>query len=252
MVDIHSHVLYGLDDGPKTLEESVAMVRMAAAAGTTNLVASPHADMRYTYRHEIVDQKIAELRAATDGAVEIHRGCDFHLYYENIQRALENPAHYTINGRRYLLVEFSDLLILKSADKIFERMQAAGITPIVTHPERNQLLARSQEQIAQWVNAGCRVQITARSCLGGFGSEAKSAAHQLIGARLTHFVASDAHDTRHRPPVLQEAYTSLAAQYGKRVAEVLFRENPRAALAGESVEALGPEIEAKRSWWRFR
>lgn len=122
----------------------------------------------------------------------------------------------------------------------------------MTHPERNQLLARSQEQIAQWVNAGCRVQITARSCLGGFGSEAKSAAHQLIGARLTHFVASDAHDTRHRPPVLQEAYTSLAAQYGKRVAEVLFRENPRAALAGESVEALGPEIEAKRSWWRFR
>src|SRR4026209_534627 len=177
MVDIHSHVLYGLDDGPKTLEESVAMVRMAAAAGTTNLVASPHADMRYTYRHEIVDQKIAELRAATDGAVEIHRGCDFHLYYENIQRALENPAHYTINGRRSLLVELSDLLILKSADKIFERMQAVGITPIVTHPERNQLLARSQEQIAQWVNAGCRVQITARSCLGGFGSVAKSAAH---------------------------------------------------------------------------
>ena len=251
MVDIHSHILYGLDDGARTLEESVAMVRLAAESGTTDIVATPHADLHYAYRLELVEQRISELTEAAAGAVRIHRGCDFHLYYENIQQALENPARFTINQKRYLLVEFSDVMILDSATEVFNRMLAAGTTPVITHPERNALLARSLGQITRWVDAGCRVQVTAHSFLGRFGRRAKAAAVRLIERRLVHFIASDAHDTEHRPPVMDGAYRYIAKEYGKVCAEALFVGNPSAALTGETVEAAKPETgPAAVKWWR--
>src|SRR5258708_27666996 len=166
MVDIHTHILHGLDDGARTLEESVAMVRMAAESGTTDIVATPDAKLHYAYRPELVDERIAELTEAAAGALRIHRGCDFHLYYENIQQAIENPACFTINRKRYLLVEFSDVTILDSASQAFKRMLAGGTTPVITHPERNPLLARGLDPIMEWVADGCRVQVTAESVLG--------------------------------------------------------------------------------------
>jgi protein-tyrosine phosphatase len=252
MVDIHSHILYGLDDGARTLEESVAMVRLAAESGTTDIVATPHADLRYTYEPELVAQRIAEVTEAAAGAVQIHRGCDFHLYYENIQQALENPARFTINQKRYLLVEFSDVIILDSTSEVFNRMLAAGTTPVITHPERNPLLARNLDQITKWVESGCRVQVTAYSFLGRFGRHAKAAAEQLIEGGLVHFIASDAHDTKHRPPVMDAAYRYIAREYGKACAETLFVGNPSAALVGDAVDATTPVAEPGASkWWRW-
>jgi len=251
MVDIHSHILAGLDDGPQTLEQSVAMVRVAAESGTTDIVATPHSDLRFTYDPEIVDRKIAELAAASGGSVRIHRGCDFHLYYENIQRALAQPSRYTINGKRYLLVEFSDVMILKSADEVFERMQAAGITPVVTHPERNMLLAGNPDQLRRWVEAGCRIQVTAQSFEGRFGRKAQAASENLIEIGLVHFIASDAHDAAHRPPALAKARDLIERNYGKPSAERLFVINPRAVLTGEVVDVAGTHVRARkwRRWW---
>jgi protein-tyrosine phosphatase len=249
MVDIHSHILYGLDDGARTLEESVAMIRLAAESGTTDIVATPHANLHYTYQPELVDRRIAELTEAAAGVVRIHRGCDFHLYYENIQQALENPARFTINQKRYLLVEFSDVMILDSATEVFNRMLAGGTTPVITHPERNALLARNLDQVARWVETGCRVQVTAQSFLGRFGRRAKAAATQLIERDLVHFIASDAHDTEHRPPVMDGAYRYIAREYGKVCAEALFAGNPLAALAGEAVEAVKREAPSGAAEW---
>jgi protein-tyrosine phosphatase len=252
MVDIHSHILPGLDDGPATLEESVAMVRMAAESGTTDIVATPHANLEYSFEPELVDRKIAELTEASGAAPRIHRGCDFHLYYENIQRALSDPARYAINGKGYLLVEFSDLLIFPAAGEVFGRMRESGLTPVITHPERNALLARDLEQIRQWVDAGCRVQVTAQSLSGRFGRRVRAAAEEMLRCGLVHFVASDAHDARHRPPVLAEAYRHVAARYGDEHAQALFETNPRAALGGEEVKARLPEPKARPvRWWRW-
>src|SRR5260370_657613 len=164
--------------------------RVAAKSGTTDIVATPHADLYYTYRPEIVDQRIAELTQAAAGAVRIHRGCDFHLYYENIQQALENPARFTINQKRYLLVEFSDVMILDSASEVFNRMLAGGTTPVITHPERNALLARSLDQIARGVEAGCRVQVTEHSFLVRFLRAPRAARENLLNnARATFYPA---------------------------------------------------------------
>src|SRR5215472_3852591 len=127
MIDIHSHILPGLDDGSESLEESVAMLRQALAAGTTDIVATPHANQEYFFDSRMVEQKISELQAAVGDAPRIHYGCDFHLTLENIEDALRVPEKYSINHRGYLLVEFSDFLIPKTTDEIFARMMRAGL-----------------------------------------------------------------------------------------------------------------------------
>src|SRR5215212_10622504 len=206
MIDIHSHILPGLDDGAKTLDDSVAMVRMAAAAGTTDIVASPHANQEYAFDPQTVEQKISELQAAVGEKPRIYYGCDFHLTPENIDNALHSYERYSINHKGYLLVEFSDFLIPKNAADIFARLMRARMRPIVTHPERNQILQRRLPELAAWVGQGVLMQITAQSFLGRFGRTAKTVADELMGQGLVHFVASDAHDIKWRVTAMDEAY----------------------------------------------
>jgi protein-tyrosine phosphatase len=252
LVDIHSHILPGLDDGAKTLEDAVAMLRLAVEAGTTDIVATPHANLQFAYDPERIGRKIAEVQAAAGPAPRIHRGCDFHLTLENIQDALDHPGKYTINGKRYLLVEFSELLIPRTTQDIFDRLLNAGLTPIVTHPERNALLHTRLEQLQSWVENGALVQVTAHSLLGTFGRTVKSVATELMNRNLAHFIASDAHDTKHRPPVLREAYQQVEKTWGPERAEALFVSAPRATLTGEPIMALeAAAARPKRKWYRL-
>lgn len=253
MVDIHSHILPGLDDGARTLDDAVAMLRLAAESGTTDIVATPHANLEYKFDPELIDAKITELQAAAGPVPRIHCGCDFHLTLENIQDALEHTGKYSINHKRYLLVEFSELLIPKTTQDIFDRLQGAGLTPIITHPERNVLLHTRSSQLQSWVENGALVQITAHSLLGGFGRSAKTVATELMNRNLVHFIASDAHDTKHRTPVLSEAYQHVEKNWGASVAETLFVAAPAAAVAGEPISMAGDNEPAppKRKWYRF-
>jgi protein-tyrosine phosphatase len=248
MVDIHCHILPGVDDGAATLEQAVSMVRIAAAAGTTDIVATPHASPRYSFDPELIGLKISELRQATNNLVRIHSGCDFHLSATNIQDALAYPTKYVINHRTYLLVEFSDFLIPPTTDEIFDRMRAVGIVPVITHPERNGRLHDRIDQIRAWVAGDCLVQVTAQSFLGRFGKSAKTFADALMKNSLIHFVASDGHDPKDRPPVLDEAYRYIADTYGASRAAALFVTNPRAALTGEPLEPL-ESTPMKRKWY---
>src|SRR5437660_437298 len=141
------------------------MVRMAAKAGTTDIVASPHANQDYKFDPQVVEQKIGEVQAAVGDSPQIHYGCDFHLTVENIEDALRSPGKYSINHRGYLLVEFSDFLIPKTTAEIFRRLICAGMCPIVTHPERNALLRARVPEMAEWVSAGALLQVTAQSLL---------------------------------------------------------------------------------------
>jgi protein-tyrosine phosphatase len=249
MIDIHSHILPGLDDGARQLEESVAMLRMAAAAGTTDIVASPHANLEFSFDPAVVEALIAEVQAAAGDTVKIHYGCDLHLTMENILDALSRPEKYSINHNGYLLVEFSDFLIPKTSGDFFVQMLAGGLRPVVTHPERNPLLQRRLRTIEEWVNMGCLMQVTAASFGGRFGRQARVASRELMNRGLVQVVASDAHDTQHRAPVLDETYRRLALEYGEETAVALFVENPRAILAGVAIPA-GPMPVHQRKWYQ--
>jgi protein-tyrosine phosphatase len=252
LIDLHSHVLYGLDDGARSLEDSLAMVRMAAEHGTTDLVATPHANPTYKFDPALIAGRKAELEAECGGALRLHTGCDFHLSYENIQDAVANPQKYTIAQKCYLLVEFSDLLIFRNTPEIFGRLLDAGMIPMITHPERNGLLRQRIEQIAEWVEGGACVQVTAQSLTGGFGRRALEFSIELLHRGLVHVIASDAHDLEHRPPVMDQAYEWLQGRYGTELAQALCIFNPGAALRGERMSL--PKRNAKepfRKWYQI-
>jgi len=252
LIDIHSHVLYGLDDGARTIEDSVAMVRMAAEYGTTDLVATPHANPNYRFDPELVQERLAEVAQASGNVLRLHSGCDFHLSYDNIQDALAHPRKYTINQHRYLMVEFSDMLIFNNTTDIFSRLAEAGMTPVITHPERNGLLRQRVDQIANWVKEGACVQVTAQSLLGEFGKRAKQFSRTLLDRHLVHFLASDAHDCEHRPPRLDLAFAWVKERYGEERAEALCVGNPRAAITGESLELLEmTSTPEPRKWYQI-
>ena len=247
MIDIHSHILPGLDDGAATPDDALAMVRMAAAAGTTDIVASPHANAEFRFDAATVERKIAELQLACGATPRIHYGCDFHLTLENIQDALISPGKYSLGHNGYLLVEFSDFLIPKTAADLFARMLRAGLRPVVTHPERNPLLRERIPEIRCWVEKGCAVQVTGQSLLGRFGSAAKAASQRLMSAGLVHFLASDGHDCRYRPPTLDRVRDYVRKEYGVDAADLLTLENPQAALAGEPIRDC-PAL-SRRKWY---
>lgn len=248
-VDIHSHILWGLDDGARDFEMSVAMLRLAGESGTTDIVATPHSDLQYPFQPDEMDNRIAALTEAVGPLPRIHRGCDFHLHFDNIQDCILHPAKYTINHKRYLLVEFSDQSIAKTTSQVFDRMHREDIIPIITHPERNSLLMKDQEQLLQWVQAGCLVQVTAQSFLGRFGKNVQSAAEDLMAREMVHFIASDGHDPEYRPPVLRPGFDFIAEKYGESVAQRLFITHPRATLTGEYLDIDIPQARAKPKKW---
>jgi protein-tyrosine phosphatase len=249
-IDIHSHILYGLDDGAETREQSLEMLELARSAGTTDIVATPHANGQYVFDPELIDERIAELSGQVD--IRIHRGCDFHLQVDNIEDALANPEKYTINHNGYLLVELPDSTLVASMTEIFRRLLDAGMMPIITHPERNTQLQQRLDDIATWVESGCYVQVTASSYTGLFGKRARACAAELLKRGLTHFVASDAHDCVLRPPNLRDAYALLAEEWGEDRIRPMFVDNPQAVLTGEAVDVTFPRGATRaRRWYQF-
>ncbi len=235
MIDIHSHIIWGVDDGARSREESIAMLRLAAETGTTDIVATPHCDAQYNFDPELRDQRIRDLMEATKGVPRIHRACDFRLNFDNIQLALQEPARFTINGLRYLMVEFDDMLIPPSTEEIFRRFMALEICPVITHPERNPILQSSFDRLRSWTQMGCLLQVTAQCLTDRFGKTAQESAWELLRRGLVHVIASDGHDTEHRPPRLDLAREILTREMGAEAAELLLVTNPAAIIAGESV-----------------
>ena len=251
MIDIHSHVLFGMDDGAKTLEDSIAMAQMAADHGTTDLVATPHANPTYEFQPEVIAERLAQVQEAVGDALTLHTGCDFHLSFDNIADAVQHPTKYTIDHGCYLMVEFSDLLVFHNTDEIFGRLQDAGMIPVITHPERNALLRQRIEPIAQWVAAGARVQVTAQSLTGDFGRRAQAFSKELLQRDMLHVIASDGHDIQHRPPVMDRAHEWLEQNISPEIADLICIHNPGCALSGDPMETPISSAASGRKWYQF-
>lgn len=249
MVDIHCHILPELDDGAEDMETSLEMCRLAAADGIEVTVCSAHANSRYNFDPDVVQGKIDQVMAQSGGRPRLVPGCDFHMSYENIQSALENPQRYTIAHGAYLLVEFADFAIPPNVDRIFFDLRSKGMIPIVTHPERNPWLLRAKDQLLEWVRAGALVQVTAGSLLGRFGDSAGRFCHWALEHRIVHFVASDAHNAVNRPPLLRAAYDRVAAQYGYSLADLIFKEYPRSVVENELFAPEPPFIPKQKSFF---
>lgn len=251
MVDLHCHILSGLDDGAKSSEESLAMAEMAAADGITHIVATPHANSEYRFDFAAVRTAAALLQERIGEKLKIATGCDFHFSPENIAKLKNGGAYFCINQKDYLLVEFNDFAIPPALDHTIYEIQLAGIRPIITHPERNPILRSQPQRLEQWIRNGCYAQVTGGSLTGVFGSNALQTSLGWIARGLVHFVASDAHNMTSRPQQLRPAYEVVQSEFGRAKAQALFVENPLAAFEGRGLPHV-PEITDAPAKKRFR
>jgi protein-tyrosine phosphatase len=235
VIDIHCHILPEVDDGPKSWEVAVEMCRMAVADGITHIVATPHANNRYAYDRAHLTELLDQLRERAGPAPELSLGCDFHLSFENLERVLEQPHLYTIGETNYLLVELSNYSIPAQLGDCFRRLGDRGLTPILTHPERNPILQQSPQRVLEYADDGCLIQVTASSLTGFWGERPETVARWLLDRSAVHVLASDAHDTRRRVPVLSEARAVAAEIAGTECAGALVEGNPGAIVKGQAV-----------------
>jgi protein-tyrosine phosphatase len=233
--DIHCHILPEVDDGPKSWDIAVEMCRMAAADGITHIVATPHANDRYVYDRPYLQAILLQLQAKAGNSLQLSLGCDFHLSFENLERVLEHPQSYTIGDTNYLLVELSNYSVPIQIAECFTKLGDRGLTPILTHPERNPILQQTPQRVLEWVEQGCLVQVTASAFSGFWGERPEIIARWLLDRSAVHFLATDAHETKRRVPILSQARDVVAEIAGAEYAEALVKHNPKAVINGQPI-----------------
>jgi protein-tyrosine phosphatase len=241
MIDVHCHILPGIDDGPESVEMSLEMAENAIADGITHVVATPHSNDDYHFDFSRIRRLRDELQAKIGPRLTLATGCDFHLNPENIEALRANAPPFCINQHDYLLVEFNEYSIPPAMDQTLHEIQLLGLRPVITHPERNAILRVQRDRLAKWVRLGCFVQVTAGSLTGSFGSGPQRDAWRWMTDGLVHFVATDAHNVSGRPLKLSAAYGSVSEHLGTEKARALFEENPLAAFEGRELPYV-PEV----------
>jgi len=254
MIDIHCHILPGIDDGPSSVAESLAMARLAISDGIRTIVATPHTfnDIYDNPAREVISG-VARLydRFLENGLeLDLRPGSDAYICVRMADRIMAGEAATINDNGRYVLVEFPlQILPPGAVDELFQ-IKLKGITPVITHPERNPVFQRQPEILYDLVEMGCLIQVTAMSITGEFGREAMACAHRLLDLRLAHVIASDAHSSEHRPPILSPAIELASRILGNAAeAEEMVTKRPQAILDGTRVEIPDPKHPRKKSWW---
>lgn len=235
MIDIHSHILAEVDDGPKSWDAAQEMCRIAKADGVECMIATPHANERYHYDREYLTRILAHLRKLLGSELRVGLGCDFHLSYENIQAALASPSRFTIESTNYLLVELSNFSVPPQIGDSLMKLGDKGLIPILTHPERNPILQKTPKRVLEWVEMGVVVQVTASALTGFWGEPVRRSALWFLQHDAVHVLASDAHDPKRRKPGLSEARDIVGDLCGFDVAHALVDANPRAIISGQAL-----------------
>ena len=237
MIDIHSHILPDIDDGARSMDEALEMARIAAEDGITHMVSTPHMFNGISDNpdpSELMD-RVAALNEAIGGTPAILPGNEVHVSHEIAEQAKNNRV-MKLNGRNYLLVEFPQLTVPIGADEIFYKLLLQGVRPILVHPERNGQIQTRPSIVGKFVERGVYVQVTAMSMTGEFGPAAKSCAGTLLQHNCVHFLATDTHRHKSRPPILSKGRDAAAAIIGEERARALVETNPQAAINGEALQ----------------
>lgn len=238
MIDLHCHLLPGVDDGARTMEDALTLAEAAVANGVKASVLTPHVypgvfDNRLsTLRPVYEEYRDALTRAGI--ALDVHLGGEVHLHPDAFEllEADDLPMIGGMDGLKVMLLEFPDGSIPPGSDVACRMFADQGIRWLIAHPERNKAVMRDPTIIKPFLDMGCMLQLTAASVIGAFGRAAAQTANVLLTRGWAHVVASDAHNLAHRPPRMHEAREHLMQNYGMGMAFRLTEENPARILNG--------------------
>jgi len=236
VIDLHSHILPGLDDGAQDLEHSLEMARIASLDGISGIVCTPHMSPSFPGNdREVILAAVEALRCklAEEGiGIELYPGCELAID-SDIPAKVESRKLLTLNDSgNIVLIEMPYEIIPPHMSKFFWTMQVRGLTPILAHPERNYQLIRNPAILLKWVEAGVLVQITAGSLKGHYGGRVRDFSLMLLKQRMVHFVGTDSHSLGMRRPVLSEVRGIVESIVGVQEAQMIFYERPAEVLDG--------------------
>lgn len=232
MVDLHNHLLPGIDDGAPDLDASLALARMAVASGTTHLVCTPHIHPgRYDNTPASIGQALETFRAGLQAAgiaLKVAAAAEVRFGVELMAGIAEGSVPFLgeWRGKNVLLLEFPHSEIPFGAERLTQWLQQRDIVPMIAHPERNKGVMRAPSRLKPFLEQGCLMQVTAGSLAGRFGSTAQAIAESLLKEGMVTILASDAHNVQHRPPLLDEGRECAARLVGEALAEALVWQRP--------------------------
>ncbi len=245
MIDIHSHILPGVDDGAPDVETSLEMCKIAVNDGVTTMAATPHMlDGIHNVTRETIISGVADLQKRLDEnniQLNVVPGADIHINVDFIN-LYKSGSLVTLNDNgKYALIEFPPSTIPHKSDEFLFSMQINGVVPIITHPERNQSIQRHPEQAVKWAESGNIIQVTAASITGELGKEAKDCSMKLLEAGLVHVIASDAHSATWRAPGLSAARKIIADIISEEEAELATQLRPESIINGFPIDLPEPK-----------
>lgn len=239
MVDLHSHILPRLDDGPQNMDESLAMARIAVESGIRAMVATPHCVQGRA--REVYSGWLLLREALEDEEIplQVYPGMEI-LGTADTARLLQEGQLFTINGSRYPLIEFPFQAMAQEITDILESVVQAGFLPLIAHPERYECAHRDPSCMNAWKKLGCLFQVNRGSLLGRFGGSAQDMAFSLVDRGFATVVASDAHSPRMRAPWLRDVYGMLYEEFASVAARYLLVRNPRGILRDDDLPLVEP------------
>lgn len=250
MIDIHCHILSGIDDGARSMEDSVALAKEAVKEGIHTIIATPHhKNGQYENPKSLIIEKTTQLNLRLQEVgipLEVLPGQEPAIHGE-ILEGIENGEVQTLNGTQYLFIELPSGHVPRYTEKLLFDIQLKGLIPIIVHPERNQEIVEKPDLLYQFIKKGALSQLTASSVSGKFGKKVKSFSEQLIEANLVHFIASDAHNLTNRAFHLESAFDHIESRYGVDMV-YLFKENTELLVEGQNVYREIPQPVKKKKF----
>ena len=253
MIDIHTHIIPGIDDASQTMDASIKMARNAYENGVNTLIATPHCNIEGVFEN-YYDQSFVDRFLYLEEAIkkeniplQLHLGMEVYAT-EEVPELLKKGKITTLNQSKYILIEFSfqkDSLLIEF---LLQELVQLGYVPIIAHPERYPYVQKHPDMVYDWIEQGCYIQINKGSIMGNFGFSARNTAIYLLECKLASFVASDGHGATQRTTDLSRVYQYIKSRYTDKYAEVLFNENPRRVIDNKELIRPGRLRESEGSY----
>jgi protein-tyrosine phosphatase len=241
MIDIHSHILPGIDDGARSLDEALNMLCMAIDGGVTTQVLTPHIYMgRFNNTKQGLEQRFKEFREQVDAAnlpIKLLLGAELRISHDIMALVAADaiPCLGEVDGKKTFLLEFPRNEIPFGSDNVVRWLLAKNYLPVIVHPERNSKFLHHREKLKVFIDLGCPLQITASSLSGKFGADVQQMAEELLVAGQVSVIASDCHNLKGRSPDLLMGYEHSKSIVGHKVALSLVNGNPKQITSNNSM-----------------